>query len=237
MLFGSLFMNQIIVEKSSKIYEVILTSIDIKEFFIAKYLSFILKILLQTILLIVSFIIPLIFLFPLFFTNIQPSIDSNQTGDIEVALDFYFEILQIFTPVNVGITLLFAILGVIFYTALMSLIGSSYNNYMEASNSGLSWFLTGPIVIPLIFNSWIIDNPNSFVSWFLELFPLTSPVAFAGYVFTDFSWLKVVLALIILIFSIVFSFKIAIKVYLEGVLSDGNIDLKKLTKIIFSGSN
>lgn len=229
-IFGSLFMNQIIVEKNTKVYEVILTSIDIKDFFVAKYLSFILKIIIQFLIFIVALILPFLALSPLLLKSYQS--ESNLPPQEEITSAPSTEFLQNFTPLNIAIILIFAVLGVILYTTLLSLVGASFNNYMEASNSSLSWILSTPITLALIFNGYFFANPNSFVSWFFQLLPLTSPISVTTYIFSDFSWIKIISSVIFLILAIFGSFKIAIKIYLEGVLSSGIIDIKKFWKIV-----
>lgn len=229
-IFGSLFMNQIIVEKNTKVYEVILSSIDIKDFFVAKYLSFILRVLVQFATFLVSFFVPFLLLSPLLLKNTSPPSSS----DIEISSSFIGDMMSVFTPLNVTIFLIFAILGIVLYTSLLSMIGASFNNYMEASNSSLSYILTTPIGLAMMFNGYFLENPNSFITQIVQLFPLTSPISVTTYIFSEFSWSKVVLSFVFLVLSIFVSFKIAIKIYLEGALSSGSINIKKFWKIIIS---
>jgi len=232
LMFGSLFMNQIIVEKNSKVYEIILTSISTQDLFVGKYVAFLIRAVSQILISILGFVLPAILFSPVIFSK---NISSNQTvsdTDILNVTNGVAEISKILNPVNISVLIGFSILGVILYSGLMSLIGSCYRDYMTASNSPLSFLLTIPVTIPLFLNMYFADNPNVPISVFFQLFPLTSPIAVTSFIFNDFSWTKIILAFILLIFSIWLSFKIAIKVYLEGALSDGNIDLKKFWKII-----
>ncbi len=69
----------------------------------------------------------------------------------------------------------FFVLGYALYASLMAGIGALVPNMREASQ--LTTIVIMPMIVPLIFISSLTTTPNSPLSVFLSLFPLTSPVS------------------------------------------------------------
>jgi ABC-2 type transport system permease protein len=68
----------------------------------------------------------------------------------------------------------FFILGYAVYASLMAGVGALVPNLREASQA--TTVLIIPLIIPLIFISVLIGNPNGTLAIVLSLFPLTAPV-------------------------------------------------------------
>ncbi len=71
--------------------------------------------------------------------------------------------------------LVFFLLGYAVYASLMAGLGSLVPNLREASQATI--LVIFPLMIPMFLNSLLINEPDSIISVFLSLFPLTSPVA------------------------------------------------------------
>jgi ABC-2 type transport system permease protein len=71
--------------------------------------------------------------------------------------------------------ILFFLLGYAVYASLMAGIGALVPNMREASQT--TTIVIMPMIIPLMFISVLIQTPNSPLSLFLSLFPLTAPVS------------------------------------------------------------
>ncbi len=69
----------------------------------------------------------------------------------------------------------FFVLGYAIYGTLMAGLGALVPNLREASQATTLVIL--PLIVPLMLISSLIGQPNSAVSLFLSLFPLTSPIA------------------------------------------------------------
>jgi ABC-2 type transport system permease protein len=67
------------------------------------------------------------------------------------------------------------LLGYAIYASLMAAIGALVPNLREASQATTLVIL--PLIVPLIFITSLIQTPNSGITIFLSLFPLTSPIA------------------------------------------------------------
>jgi ABC-2 type transport system permease protein len=71
--------------------------------------------------------------------------------------------------------LVFFVLGYAVYASLMAGLGALVPNLREASQATI--LVIFPLIIPMVLNSILINEPDSLISVFLSLFPLTSPVA------------------------------------------------------------
>jgi len=71
--------------------------------------------------------------------------------------------------------LLFFVLGYAEYASLMAAIGALVPNLKEASQA--TFIVIIPLVIPMMFMSAMVDQPNGAMAIFFSLFPLTSPVS------------------------------------------------------------
>jgi ABC-2 type transport system permease protein len=71
--------------------------------------------------------------------------------------------------------LVFFLLGYAVYASLMAGLGALVPNLREASQATI--LVIFPLIIPMVLNSVLINEPQSVISIVLSLFPLTSPVA------------------------------------------------------------
>jgi ABC-2 type transport system permease protein len=71
--------------------------------------------------------------------------------------------------------LVFFLLGYAVYASLMAGLGALVPNLREASQATI--LVIFPLIIPMVLNSVLINEPDSLISVFLSVFPLTSPVA------------------------------------------------------------
>ena len=71
--------------------------------------------------------------------------------------------------------LVFFLLGYAVYASLMAGLGALVPNLREASQATI--MVIFPLMIPMFLNSILINEPDSLMSVFMSLFPLTSPVA------------------------------------------------------------
>jgi ABC-2 type transport system permease protein len=152
-LSASLLLNSITGEKQNRTIEVLLTSVTPDQMLTGKILALGVVGLLQTIIWFGSGLLLLKI--------------SNQT----LALSDAFVL-----PASILVWgILFFLFGYAVYASIMAGIGAMVPNVREASQFTIIVVL--PLVIPLMFISMLIQTPNSVISIFLSLFPLTSPIA------------------------------------------------------------
>lgn len=147
------------------------------------------------------------------------------------------QIIDVFFSINYGV-IIFAFLfyfvgGYLLYAALFAAIGSAVDNDADTQQFML------PVTIPLIFSiilglSFVLNNPDGSVAYWLSLFPLTSPiimmirVPFGVNIYTD-----LIPSMVLLVLGFLGTTWIAAKIYRTGILMYGKkISYKELWKWI-----
>jgi ABC-2 type transport system permease protein len=121
---------------------------------------------------------------------------------------------------NFGYMLIFFILGYMLYTAIFVGIGSSVTTEQESQQ--ITSMISIVLIIPIIFATSIIQNPNTLLVKILSYFPLTSAsiMLLRMNVQTPELW-EILLVTGILILSIYLVIKISARIFRVGILSYG----------------
>lgn len=152
MTSASLMLNSVSNEKQNRVMEILMTSITPRQMLTGKIIALGLAGLLQTVVWLGSGLLMLRF--------------SGQAFALGAAFQLPLSILVW------GV--LFFIFGYALYASLMAGIGALVPNLKEASQ--LTTIVVIPMVVPLMLISALIRTPDSPLSVFISLFPLTSPV-------------------------------------------------------------
>ncbi|MCJ7625896.1 MAG: ABC transporter permease [Anaerolineaceae bacterium] len=154
-IFGSasLMLNSITNEKTTRVLEIIMTSITPIEMLTGKILALGLAGLLQTIVWSSSG-----------FAMLRL---SGRSYDLPESFQL--------DPVILAWGIIFFLLGYALYASLMAGVGALVPNLREASQATIVIII--PLIIPLMLVSVLIQKPNSMLPVVLSLFPFTSPVA------------------------------------------------------------
>jgi ABC-2 type transport system permease protein len=145
------------------------------------------------------------------------------------------QIIDVFFSINYGViifTFLFYFVGgYLLYAALFAAIGSAVDNEADTQQFML------PVTIPLIFSiiigiSFVLNNPDGDVAYWLSLIPLTSPiimmirVPFGINIYTD-----LIPSMVLLVLGFLTTTWIAAKIYRTGILMYGKkVSYKELWK-------
>jgi ABC-2 type transport system permease protein len=123
--------------------------------------------------------------------------------------------------------------GYMIYSALFAAVGSAVDNETETQQFML------PITLPLLFTyimsfSFIINNPDSSLSFWLSIIPFTSPIAMMVRLpFGVPDW-QLALSMVLLIGGFILTTWIAAKIYRVGILMYGKkASYKELAKWLF----
>ncbi|MCX6167069.1 MAG: ABC transporter permease [Sphingobacteriales bacterium] len=123
--------------------------------------------------------------------------------------------------------------GYLIYSALFAAVGSAVDNETETQQFML------PITLPLLFTyimsfSFIINNPDSSLSFWLSIIPFTSPIAMMVRLpFGVPDW-QLALSMFLLIGGFILTTWIAAKIYRVGILMYGKkASYKELAKWLF----
>lgn len=120
--------------------------------------------------------------------------------------------------------------GYLFYAALFAAVGSAVDQEMTESQS-----LTLPITMPIIISFFImfgaIQAPNSTLSVFCSIFPLSSPIVMMARIPYGVPAWQLILSIVLLIAGLIFTIRIAAKIYRTGILLYGKkVTLKEIIK-------
>ena len=145
------------------------------------------------------------------------------------------QIIDVFFSINYGVIiftfLFFFVGGYLLYAALFAAIGSAVDNEADTQQFML------PVTIPLVFAviiglSFVLNNPDGEIAYWLSIIPLTSPiimmirVPFGINIYTD-----LIPSMALLVIGFLLTTWIAAKIYRTGILMYGKkISYKELWK-------
>lgn len=123
--------------------------------------------------------------------------------------------------------------GYLLYSALFAAVGSAVDQEMTESQS-----LTLPITMPIIISFFImfgaIQQPNSGLSVFCSIFPLSSPLVMMARIPYGVPAWQLILSVVLLIAGFLLTIWIAGKIYRTGILLYGKkVTLKEMIKWAF----
>lgn len=129
---------------------------------------------------------------------------------------------------NVLPMLIYFILGFVFYTTLFIGIGSAVNTEQQAQQ--ITTYLSLILMLPVVIEMPVIQNPDFIVTKIFSYIPLTIPTVMVLRLnVQNVSNFEILLTILILLLSIVISIRIGAKIFRIGILSYGNkFSLKEL---------
>lgn len=226
-IYGNMIMRSVIEEKTSRIIEVIISSVKPTQLLFGKIIGTSLAGLTQ-------FSIWII-LGSLFFTiattvfhidlsgTPQQNIATLPLNNVSVPLqtqEFITAFMHLPITNLISAFILFFIGGYLLYSSLYAAIGSAVDNETDTQQFIL------PILIPLILAVYVgaftvVEDPHGTISTIFSLIPFTSPVVMLMRIpFGVPIWQQIV-ALLLLIFTFIFVVWIAAKIYRIGILMYG----------------
>lgn len=218
-MYGTMVMRGVIEEKTSRIIEVIISSVKPFELMMGKILGIALVGLTQFLLwiiltVIISTIAGLAFID---INSITSEINSAESSLILTELNTLtggIDLLQIFISFIV-----YFLFGYLMYSALFAAIGSAVD--AEADTQQFILPITIPLILSFILMQPIIENPDGGLAFWMSIIPFTSPVIMMVRLpFGVESW-ELMLSLAILVFSFLIATWCAAKIYRTGILMYG----------------
>jgi ABC-2 type transport system permease protein len=243
LIYGMQIMLGVIEEKTSKIVEVIVSSVKPFQLMMGKILGIASVGLLQFtiwVVLIGTLSTASLSLFGVKMPQQQAMEQmTNQMGDEEMneAMTQNSKIFDVLKSINeipvTYIVLNFAFYflgGYLLYGALFAAVGSAVDSQQEAQQ------FTFPITLPLIIGyfglfMFILNDPHSPASFWFSIIPFTSPVAMVGRLGFGVPAWQLVLSQVLLIGGFIFTTWIAGRIYRVGILMHGaKVNYKVLAK-------
>lgn len=245
LIYGMQIMMGVIEEKTSKIVEVLVSSVRPFQLMMGKILGIAAVGLLQFTIwvVLVSFLsTATLSLFGVKLPQEQAmeQISKQMDRDGEAAQEMEIQnnkVLSVLGSINqipfayIIFNFVFYFLGgYLLYGALFAAVGSAVDSQQEAQQ------FTFPITLPLIIAyfglfMFILNDPHSTASFWFSIIPFTSPVAMVGRLGFDVPWWQLLLSQFLLIAGFIFTTWIAARIYRVGILMHGTkINYKVLAK-------
>jgi ABC-2 type transport system permease protein len=197
-MMGQMILQSVIEEKSSRIVEVILSSVSAKELMIGKILGSGVTGLLQM----AIWLIPVIMVTSTAWFMLPP--------EISISL----------TTVQVIYFLLNFFLGLVIFLGLFATVGAIFDNPQDAQ-SGL-WPVMLLIIIPFFIAFSMIENPNSAIAKISSFIPFANIIVMpARMTIAEVPLFQLILSLVISILTLLAIFPLAGKIYRVGILRTG----------------
>ncbi|WP_320054116.1 ABC transporter permease [uncultured Acetobacteroides sp.] len=240
-LFGSQVMRGVIEEKSNRVVEVIISSVKPIQLMMGKIIGVAAVGLLQ-------FTIWILLSLAIFmgvkgymmnsYSDKMPqqqaqitSVMSAQSGqqvsaeNMEKIQDEFGDTAKIFNSISERIVpilfyfVIFFLGGYLLYSSLFAAVGSAVDNETETQQLMLP--ITIPIILALMIMMHTFQNPNSSISFWFSMIPLTSPIVMMARIPFEIPTWEVIMSIAILYATIFAVIWLSAKIYRTGILMYG----------------
>ena len=229
-LFSSQVLRSVIVEKTNRIVEVIISSVKPFELMMGKIIGNALVGLTQftawiVLTLAIYFFASGIILGPELMSptgTVMTEEISNLTETTE-AQDIMLEAVNMIQTINFSAILwsflFYFLFGFLLYAALFAAIGGMVDN--ETDSNQFITILTIPLILAIICAPAMMENPENGLTLWLSMIPFTSPIAMMIRIPFGVPYMQLGISIILLILTFVLMTWIAAKIYRTGILMYG----------------
>lgn len=250
-IYGSMVMKGVIEEKSSRIIEIIISSVKPFQLMMGKIIGIALVGLTQFVLWIIL-TVAIVGVFNAAYSD--KLLDKNipqitqSTGDIipdqattmmqdpdlgDVSNEGIVEMLDMVRTINIPVMviafLIYFLGGYLLYASMFAAIGGAVDNETDTQQFMLP--ITVPIVLALVMMPSVIENPSGPLAIWLSMIPFTSPISMMMRIPFGVPYLQIALSVGILIITFVGMTWAAGKIYRIGILMYGKkVSYKELWK-------
>ena len=223
-MYGAQVMQGVAQEKSSRIMEVMISSVRPFELMMGKIIGIALVGLTQFMLWVMIGAIGFSIAMPLVMPDVaELSSDTMAQMASSQDLSFLQELMMSLIGLDfvkiIVLFLLYFIGGYLLYASLFAAVGSAVDNETDAQQ------FTLPISIPIMISMYVamhaMRSPDSALAFWCSLIPFTSPVVMLVRLPFDVAWWEIILSLVILYLSFIGSTWLSGKIYRTGVLMYG----------------
>lgn len=237
-MFGSLLMRGVIEEKTSRIIEVIVSSVKPFQLMLGKIIGVALVGITQFALWIIFTVLFISIFFGYFSSDISAynsqkmqlpnteiigtqSIPQNLSGEQvnESVIAVMESIQSINFPLVIISFFIFFLGGYLLYGALFTAIGAAVDH--ETDTQQFMMPLTIPLILSVVLSQFIINNPSGPLAVWLSMIPFTSPVIMMIRIPFGVPVIELIFSIAFLIAGFIFTTWLASKIYRTGILMYG----------------
>jgi ABC-2 type transport system permease protein len=244
-MYGAQVMRGVIEEKTSRIVEILISSVKPFQLMMGKIIGIALVALTQFALWIVlTMVIVGISKSMIGFSVTEKNKTvqvlegnnlANEVQNVNQNSAIYNEVMSTFSNLPVGVLLFsfifFFIGGYLLYGSLFAAIGGAVDNETDTQQFMLP--ITVPLILAIVLAQVVIKDPNGSVAIWLSMIPLTSPVIMLIRIPFGVPGWEIALSMLILVLSFIGTTWLAAKIYRIGILMYGKkVTYKELWKWI-----
>jgi ABC-2 type transport system permease protein len=236
-MFGALVMRGVIEEKTSRIVEVIISSVRPFQLMMGKIIGVAMVGLTQFLLWIIFTVVIVGFVsiaFPDSFSpdnmmqqqftppanGVMPAENLAINTDTNLIIEGLYAMLDRIPVVNILAAFVFYFLfGYLMYSAMFAAIGSAVDN--EADTQQFMLPVTVPMILAIVMSSFIMNNPQGPVAFWFSIIPFTSPITMMMRIPFGVPGWELALSMGLLIIAFVGMTWVAGKIYRTGILMYG----------------
>ena len=244
-MYSSQVMRSVIEEKTSRVVEVIVSSVKPFQLMMGKIIGVALVGLTQFVLWIILTLVlvgifqsanPELFNFNKLKTEqvylggskIPGNIDNQQSIKPTEGMDFIYSLKYYNFRIIIAVFVFYFIGGYLLYASLFAAIGSAVDN--EADTQQFMLPVTLPLILAIIMIQYVVNNPGGAIAFWLSVIPLTSPVIMMVRLPFDIAcfnlgYFDLIISMVSLVLGFLFTTWLAAKIYRTGILMYG----KKIT--------
>ena len=229
-LFSSQVLRSVIVEKTNRIVEVIISSVKPFELMMGKIIGNALVGLTQftawiVLTLAIYFVTSSIILGPELIspTGTVMTQEISKLTETTEAQDIMLEAVNMIQTINFSAILwsflFYFLFGFLLYAALFAAIGGMVDN--ETDSNQFITILTIPLILAIICSPAMMENPESGLTLWLSMIPFTSPIAMMIRIPFGIPYWQLGISITLLILTFILMTWIAAKIYRTGILMYG----------------
>ncbi|MBI5217411.1 MAG: ABC transporter permease, partial [Bacteroidia bacterium] len=159
------------------------------------------------------------------FQKAQPAL-SDKTEQIN---DAFSAIKSINFGVMLGSFLFFFLAGYLLYAALFAAIGSAVDS--EADTQQFMMPVTIPLILGMVMLQSIIQHPEGPIAFWFSMIPLTSPIVMMVRIPFGVPYHELIISMLLLVLAFIGATWLAAKIYRTGILMYGKkVNYKELWK-------
>ena len=240
-LYGAMVMRGVMEEKTSRIVEIIISSVKPTQLMMGKIIGIALVGFTQfalwvSLTFVISSVATTLLVNP---ADINPADMANGSEmliqEAEMNQGGFASVFEQLESINITFLLVmflfYFIGGYLMYGSLFAAVGSAVDSETDSQQFML------PITLPLIFSfialQTILENPDSSLAFWCSIIPFTSPIVMMGRLPFDPPLWEIGLSMVLLIFGFIFTSWLAGRIYRVGILMYGQkVNYKILWKWI-----
>jgi len=240
-LYGAMVMRGVMEEKTSRIVEIIISSVKPTQLMMGKIIGIALVGFTQfalwvSLTFVISSVATTLLVNP---ADINPADMANGSEmliqEAEMNQGSFASVFEQLESINITFLLVmflfYFIGGYLMYGSLFAAVGSAVDSETDSQQFML------PITLPLIFSfialQTILENPDSSLAFWCSIIPFTSPIVMMGRLPFDPPLWEIGLSMVLLIFGFIFTSWLAGRIYRIGILMYGQkVNYKILWKWI-----